>query len=48
MGKPTKEQVREWSKERQKDHKPPPDPKQIRKELGWDLIQAERNKQRCK
>lgn len=46
MGKPTKEQVRKWLADEVKRHKPPPDPKQIRRELGWDLLQAERNKQR--
>jgi len=40
--KPTKEQVREWQHDRIAQHKPPPDPKQIKRELGWDLIEAER------
>lgn len=39
---PTKEQVRHWQQERNRERKTPPDPKQIRKELGWDLIEAER------
>lgn len=43
---PTKEQVRHWMQDRQVEHKPPPDPKVIRRELGWDLMGAERNKQR--
>jgi len=43
---PSKEQVRHWMEQRQSEHKPPPDPKQIRRELGWDMIDAERNKQR--
>jgi hypothetical protein len=34
---PTKEQVRHWQQERQKEHKPPPDPKTIREQLGWNL-----------
>jgi hypothetical protein len=46
MSQPSKEQVRQWQRERIKAHKPPPDPKQVRKELGWDLAQAERNQKR--
>lgn len=42
---PTKQQVRQYMEGRQREHKPPPDPKQIRRELGWDLIEAERNDQ---
>lgn len=42
MEKPTKEQVRNWQEQRVKDHKPPPDIKQIRRELGWDLVEMER------
>lgn len=42
---PTKEQVRHWTQDRIKEHKPPPDPKQIRRELGWDLIEQERKDQ---
>jgi hypothetical protein len=45
MSQPTKEQIRHWSQERIKQSAPPPDPKQIRRELGWDLIEAERNQQ---
>ncbi|HJV73151.1 MAG TPA: hypothetical protein VJ654_02930 [Noviherbaspirillum sp.] len=48
MSQPSKEQVRHWQQERIKAHKPPPDPKQIRRELGWELIATERNqKRRC-
>lgn len=43
MPKPTKEQVRAWQHERVKSPKPPPDPKQIRRELGWDLVEYQRN-----
>ncbi len=32
---PSKEQVRDWMAQRQAAHKPPPDIKQIRRELGW-------------
>lgn len=34
---PTKEQVRDWLEHRQADHRPLPDIKQIRRELGWGL-----------
>ncbi|MBV8665208.1 MAG: hypothetical protein JO269_01880 [Burkholderiaceae bacterium] len=34
---PTKEQVRDWIEHRHADHRPLPDLKQIRRELGWDL-----------
>lgn len=45
MTQPSKQQVRDWQQERIKAHKPPPDPKQIRRELGWELIEAERKDQ---
>ncbi len=34
---PTKEMVRAWLKEQIGQRRPPPDPKQIRHELGWEL-----------
>ena len=34
---PSKEQVRDWIGNRHSDHRPLPDIKQIRRELGWDL-----------
>lgn len=40
MQKPSKEQVRHWLEKRIKERKPPPDPKQIRRELGWELADA--------
>ena len=43
---PTKEQIRKWQQDRVKAHKPPPDPKVIRRELGWDLVEAERSQKR--
>lgn len=43
--KPTKEQVREYMEQRQVAHKPPPSRDEIRRQLGWDLIAAERNEQ---
>lgn len=34
---PTKEEVRKYMQQRQSEHRPPPDIKQIRRQLGWDL-----------
>lgn len=39
---PSKELVRDWLKREVAQHRPPPDPKQIRRELGWDLVAAQR------
>lgn len=38
--KPTKEQVREYLAERQRAHQPPPEINEIRKKIGWHLVQA--------
>ncbi|QYF92525.1 hypothetical protein KY495_17505 [Massilia sp. PAMC28688] len=35
---PTKESVRNWLRTRAERRCPPPDPAQIRRELGWELI----------
>jgi hypothetical protein len=43
--KPTKEQVREYMERRQVAHTPPPSRDEIRRQLGWDLVQAERTEQ---
>jgi hypothetical protein len=40
--KPSQEQVRNWMQQRQADRSPPPTPEQIRRQLGWQLIEAER------
>jgi hypothetical protein len=45
MPNPSKEVVRHWQQERNKERKTPPDTKQIRREMGWDLIEAERLEQ---
>lgn len=37
---PTKESVREWLRAEVKRSRPPPDPSQIRRELGWELVRA--------
>ena len=39
---PTKEAVRQWLQNKLVDRRPPPDPQQIRRELGWDLVTVER------
>lgn len=39
---PSKEQVREYMEQRQAAHKPPPDPREIRRQLGWDLDEMQR------
>ncbi len=39
---PTKENVRRWLRSEIEQRRPPPDPKQIRRELGWDLVKLER------
>jgi hypothetical protein len=35
---PSKESVRQWLQGRIGQRRPPPDPQQIRRELGWELI----------
>jgi len=42
--KPTNEQVRSWLQKRQADRSPPPAPDVIRRQLGWGLVEAEREK----
>lgn len=43
FARPSKEVVREWLKREVERHRPPPDIKQIRRELGWDLVQCWEN-----
>jgi hypothetical protein len=40
--KPTPQAVRTWMHQRQADRSPPPSPEQVRMELGWKLVEAER------
>ena len=40
---PSKENVRRWLQIQLEQRRPPPDPKQIRRELGWDLVKLERD-----
>lgn len=35
---PTKEQIRQFMAQRQAERKPPPSMKEIRRQLGWDLV----------
>lgn len=39
---PSKESVREWLRARWLTRVPPPDPQQIRRELGWELVRIAR------
>lgn len=46
---PDKEVVRNWLQQRQVQSGPPPSPEEIRRQLGWDLVEAERaNEDRSK
>jgi hypothetical protein len=40
--KPSNQQVRSWMHQRQADRTPPPAPDQVRIELGWKMVEAER------
>jgi len=40
---PSKEAVRHWLQARQEARRPPPDPQQIRRELGWEMLRAEQD-----
>jgi hypothetical protein len=39
---PSKEDVRRWLRSELERRRAPPDPQQIRRELGWDLTRLER------
>ncbi|MES2014865.1 MAG: hypothetical protein V4484_00090 [Pseudomonadota bacterium] len=43
---PSKESVRVWLRARLETRTPPPDPQQIRRELGWDLVRIARDPKR--
>lgn len=45
MTQPSKEAVRQYMQRQAAAHRPPPDMKQIRRELGWDLIDQQRKEQ---
>ncbi|QJD98641.1 hypothetical protein HH212_00115 [Massilia forsythiae] len=40
--KPNPEQVRVWMQQRQEQNRPPPSLEEIRRQLGWELVKAER------
>jgi hypothetical protein len=44
--KPDREVVRTWMQQRQASGSPPPSPEQVRIELGWKLVEAEREAKR--
>lgn len=39
---PSKEAVRQWLQNKLEQRRPPADPQQIRRELGWELLRVER------
>ncbi len=39
---PSKESVRQWLQAQIEARRPPPDAKQIRRELGWDMLKMDR------
>ena len=43
QNQPTKESVRAWLRAEIALRRPPPDPQQIRRELGWELIKVVTN-----
>ena len=40
QNQPTKESVRQWLHAQIAQRRPPPDPEQIRRELGWGLVKV--------
>lgn len=40
--RPQKEEVRQYMARRQEESEPPPSPEEIRRQLGWGLVEAER------
>jgi hypothetical protein len=43
---PTREQVREWLRQEIDERRPPPNPLEIRRQLGWSLVEFEYD-ERC-
>lgn len=39
---PSKEQVRIWVQQRSMSRLPPPSPSEVRRQLGWELLQNNR------
>lgn len=46
--RPSHQAVRSWMQQRQVDRTPPPAPEQIRRELGWQMVEAGRDTTRGK
>jgi hypothetical protein len=44
MSNPSKEQVKRWIEDRAKEHKPLPSQAEIRRQIGFDLVEAQREK----
>lgn len=42
---PSKEEVRQYMAKRQVERVPPPRPEEVRRQLGWNLVEAEREQQ---
>lgn len=42
VAKPSHQQVRDWMQQRRKEASPPPTPEDIRTELGWRMLEDER------
>ena len=41
LTKPNKQQVREWLRHEIDQRRPPPDPLEIQKQLGWGMVESE-------
>jgi hypothetical protein len=44
--RPTKEQIREYMRKRSESSEAPPDLKEIRRQLGWDLVELARQERK--
>lgn len=44
---PTKEQVRAWMKREVEARRPPPEPEDIRRELGWGMTAGDTKLREC-
>lgn len=42
MSRPTKEQLQAWLKQRQESKLPPPSMEEIRRQLGWAMLNTKR------
>jgi hypothetical protein len=46
--KPSNQEIRSWMQQRRGVQEPPPRPEEIRRLLGWHLVEAERDTNRSK